>query len=56
VRTGRGTLRRLFDHADVVAEQAKVGVGATVLVQAADNLEDTANLLRVARAHPQVTA
>jgi L-fuconolactonase len=31
-----------------------VGVGATVLVQAADNLEDTANMLRVARAHPQV--
>jgi L-fuconolactonase len=47
-------LRRPFDHADVVAEQAEVGVGATVLVQAADNLEDTANMLRVARAHPQV--
>ena len=47
-------LRRRFDHADVVAEQAEVGVGATVLVQAADNLDDTANMLRVARAHPQV--
>jgi L-fuconolactonase len=47
-------LRRPFDHADVVAEQAEVGVGATVLVQAADNLDDTANMLRVARAHPQV--
>jgi L-fuconolactonase len=47
-------LRRPFDHADVVAEQAAVGVGATVLVQAADNLDDTANMLRVARAHPQV--
>ena len=47
-------LRRPFDHADVVAEQAEVGVGATVLVQAADNLEDTANMLRVARAHPEV--
>ena len=32
-------LRRPFDHADVVAEQAEVGVGATVLVQAADNLD-----------------
>ena len=31
-----------------------MGVGATVLVQAADNLEDTANMLRVARAQPQV--
>jgi L-fuconolactonase len=47
-------LRRPFDHADVVAEQAELGVGATVLVQAADNLDDTANMLRVARAHPQV--
>jgi L-fuconolactonase len=47
-------LRRPFDHADVIAEQAEVGVGATVLVQAADNLDDTANMLRVARAHPQV--
>jgi L-fuconolactonase len=47
-------LRRPFDHADVIAEQTEVGVGATVLVQAADNLEDTANMLRVARAHPQV--
>jgi predicted TIM-barrel fold metal-dependent hydrolase len=47
-------LRRPFDHADVVAEQAEVGVGATVLVQAADNLDDTANMLRVARAHSQV--
>jgi L-fuconolactonase len=47
-------LRRPFHHADVAAEQAAVGVGATVLVQAADNLDDTANMLRVARAHPQV--
>ena len=47
-------LRRRFDHADVVAEQAEVGVGATVLVQAADNPEDTANMLGVARGHPQV--
>jgi L-fuconolactonase len=47
-------LRRPFGHADVVAEQAEVGVGTTVLVQAADNLEDTANMLRVARAHSQV--
>ena len=47
-------LRRPFDHADVAAEQAEVGIGATVLVQAADNLDDTANMLRVARAHPQV--
>jgi hypothetical protein len=27
-------LRRPFDHADVVAEQTEVGVGATMLVQA----------------------
>jgi L-fuconolactonase len=47
-------LRRPFDHADVVAEQAEAGIGATVLVQAADNLADTANMLRVARVYPQV--
>jgi L-fuconolactonase len=32
----------------------RAGVGATVLVQAADNAEDTANLIRTADEHPQV--
>lgn len=47
-------LRRAFELTDVAAEQAEAGVGEVVLVQAADNVEDTANMLRVAAEQPRV--
>jgi L-fuconolactonase len=47
-------LPRAVALADFWPEQAAVGVRQVVLVQASDNVEDTENMLRTARAHPQV--
>jgi L-fuconolactonase len=47
-------LDRSFDLDDVGEEHRAAGVGPVVLVQAADNLEDTDNMLRTARRHPRV--
>jgi L-fuconolactonase len=47
-------LPRAVDIAGFWPEQAAAGVRQVVLVQAADNVEDTENMLRTARARPQV--
>ena len=47
-------LARPFDLDDVGDEQAALGVRQVVLVQAADNIDDTTNMLLTARAHPMV--
>jgi L-fuconolactonase len=47
-------LARPFDLAEVVQEQTAAGVSQVVLVQAADNVSDTENMLSTARVHPQV--
>ena len=39
-------LDRIYGVADVQGDLDRIGIDATVLVQAADNLEDTANMLR----------
>ena len=43
-----------YDVSDAAAEHAAIGVTQLVLVQAADNVEDTENMFRNARVHPQV--
>jgi L-fuconolactonase len=45
---------RTFSFEDARPELRAAGVGATVLVQAADNDEDTEHMLEVARANPTV--
>lgn len=52
--SGLAPIDRTMLLADVLPEMRRAGVGATVLVQAADNADDTATMLRVADAHPQV--
>ena len=47
-------LRRPFELATIAPEQSALGIGEVVLVQAADNVEDTENMLRTAREQPQV--
>jgi len=47
-------LDRVFTQADVAAELRAAGVDRTVLVQAADNVEDTENMLREAAADPTI--
>ena len=51
---GLGPLNRAFTHADVQHEMAAVGVTASILVQAADNLADTAFMLLEAARSPTV--
>jgi len=45
---------RAFDLEDAFPSMRRAGIDATVLVQAADNAEDTANLLSEADRHPEV--
>jgi L-fuconolactonase len=45
---------RDFDLDDALPSMRRAGVDATILVQAADNAEDTANMIAVADRHPQV--
>jgi L-fuconolactonase len=48
------SISRTFDVGDVADEQAVVGVTDVVLVQAADNVDDTENMLRAAQRYAQV--
>ena len=48
------SLARPFDLADVSSEQSAIGVTQLVLVQAADNVHDTENMLRAGQVHAQV--
>lgn len=52
--SGLAPIDRTMDLEEVLPTMRSVGVGATVLVQSADNPEDTANMMRVADAHPEV--
>jgi L-fuconolactonase len=45
---------RTIDFSGALPSMRAAGVDATVLVQAADNAEDTANLIRTADQHPEV--
>jgi L-fuconolactonase len=45
---------RTVTLAEVLPQQRRLGIGGVVLVQAADNPEDTAHLLEVAQSSPQV--
>lgn len=45
---------RTLTLAEVLPQQRRLGIGGVVLVQAADNPEDTAHLLEVAQTSPQV--
>jgi L-fuconolactonase len=47
-------LNRRFDVPDVADALIAAGIDRTVLVQAADNVEDSENMLRAARAEPRV--
>ncbi len=47
-------INRAFDQPDVQPALDRVGVTATVLVQAADNVEDTENMFRVAAENPGI--
>jgi L-fuconolactonase len=48
------SVRRSFGLEDVLPELRKAALDGVVLVQAADNLEDTAGMFRTAAAHPEV--
>jgi L-fuconolactonase len=45
---------RTMELDEIAPAMRRAGVTATVLVQAADNADDTANMLRVADTHPEV--
>lgn len=45
---------RTIELDEALPTMLELGVDATILVQAADSAEDTANMVRVADAHPQV--
>ncbi len=47
-------INRTMGFAQILPDMRRADVEATVLVQAADNEDDTANMLRVAHANPQV--
>jgi L-fuconolactonase len=47
-------LDRDFQLEEALPSMARAGVDATILVQAADNVEDTANMLEVADRNPEV--
>lgn len=51
---GMAPVDRTVELDEIVPAMRRVGVGATVLVQSADNEGDTANMLRVADEHPEV--
>lgn len=51
---GMAPIDRTMELSEIEPAMREAGVGATVLVQAADNEADTANMLRVADEHPQV--
>jgi L-fuconolactonase len=51
---GLAPIDRTMEFSEIEPAMREVGVGATVFVQSADNEGDTANMLRVADAHPQV--
>jgi len=53
---GAAPIDRTMELDEIMPAMRRVGVGATVLVQSADNEGDTANMLRVADAHPEVVA
>ena len=53
---GAAPIDRTMELDEIVPAMRRIGVGATVLVQSADNEGDTANMLRVADAHPEVVA
>ena len=48
------SLARRFDLDDVATEHRAAGIGALVLVQAADSVDDTEHMLRMARADARV--
>lgn len=52
--SGLAPINRTMELAEVSPAMRHAGVDATVLVQAADNAEDTENMLLVADAHPEV--
>lgn len=47
-------LDRVYDQPDVESELRAAGIDLTVLVQAADNLQDSENMFRVARDNPGI--
>ena len=47
-------LRTIFELRDVRDEHIATGITQVILVQAADNIDDTENMLRAARADPRV--
>ena len=47
-------INRTLTLAEVLPEQRRLGIGGVVLVQAADNPDDTAHLLDVAQSSPEV--
>lgn len=47
-------LNRVFDQPDVAPELRAAGIDQTVLVQAADNVEDTENMFRVAERNERI--
>jgi L-fuconolactonase len=51
-----GEINRTFTFEELRPHLQRAGVGSTVLVQAADNAEDTALMLDVAAHHPEVAA
>ncbi|NEM91042.1 amidohydrolase family protein [Galbitalea soli] len=51
---GLSPIDRTMELDEVLPAMRRVGVTGTVLVQAADNAEDTANMIRVADEHPEV--
>jgi L-fuconolactonase len=51
-----GSINRTIEFEELAPTLARCGITGSVLVQAADNAEDTALMLDVARRHPQVLA
>jgi L-fuconolactonase len=54
LNSGLAPIDRTMDLAEILPTMHEAGVGATILVQSADNPEDTANMIGVADAHPEV--
>jgi len=48
-------LNRTYELTELEPQRIRAGVTAGVLVQAANNLEDTANMMRTAEEHPWIT-
>jgi L-fuconolactonase len=49
-----GVLDRRYDGSEIAVERRAAGIDRTVLVQAADNLDDSENMFRVAAADPGI--